>query len=244
MSAPTRARSPHTGRALLVLLAGLLALLAGQAPAAHAVPAAKDGYRYWSFWEQDGKDSSWSYATQGPSVLRPADGDVLGFRFAVSEDSKDAATPRGTAGFDTVCGDTDAKSGTKRVALSIDFGTASDAPGGEKPPKARTACARVGEDATAAEALAAVAEPLRYNSDSLLCAIDGYPAKGCGEQTSGDGDGDSDDTGDDTGDRAAQDSGDDEGGEGLSTGLGVAAGIATVAALGAAALWQARRRRT
>ncbi|MGW7521497.1 SCO2322 family protein [Streptomyces sp. NPDC054796] len=231
-----RTRSPHARRALPALFAGLLAFTVGQAPSAHAAPAAKDGYRYWSFWEQDGKGSSWSYATQGPSVLRPADGDVLGFRFAVSEDSKDAATPRGTAAFDAVCGDTDAKSGSKRVALSIDFGTAADAPGGEQPPKARTACARVGEGATAAEALASVAEPLRYNSDSLLCAIDGYPAKGCGEQTSGDGDG--------AGDEAARDSGDDEGGEGLSTGLGVAAGIATVAALGAAALWQARRRRT
>ncbi|MYZ41290.1 hypothetical protein GT002_40835, partial [Streptomyces sp. SID4917] len=59
----------------------------------------------------------------------------------------------------------------------------------------RAECALLGEDATAAEALAAVAKPLRYNSEALLCAISGYPATGCGEQvtdTSADGSTDTD----------------------------------------------------
>src|SRR5690606_20818628 len=115
------------------------------------------GYRYWSFWEQDG--TAWTYATQGPSLARPSDGDVHGFRFSVSEDSGDAAKPRGTADFATICAKTPARDGTKRVALVIDFGTPADAPSGETPPAGRTACAQVAEDASTAEALASVAGP-------------------------------------------------------------------------------------
>ena len=63
--------------ALLCVLAGLL--LSATSPA-HAT-----GYRYWSFWDRTG--TTWTYATQGPSTAVPSDGDVQGFRFAVSEDS-------------------------------------------------------------------------------------------------------------------------------------------------------------
>uniref|UniRef100_UPI0003745050 SCO2322 family protein n=1 Tax=Streptomyces sp. TOR3209 TaxID=1073567 RepID=UPI0003745050 len=157
---------------LLVLAAFMLIGTAGQAQAA--------GYRYWSFWDRDG--DTWVYATQGPSLARPSDGDVQGFRFAVSADSQDAARPRGTADFASICAKTPAKEGTKRVALVLDFGTASDAPSGETPPAARTACAQVSPDATTADALAAVADPLRYDNSALLCAIAGYPKSGCGEQ--------------------------------------------------------------
>ncbi|NEE36853.1 hypothetical protein G3M53_67045, partial [Streptomyces sp. SID7982] len=57
---------------------------------------------------------------------------------------------------------------------------------GEKPPALRTACAQVAPDASSAEALAAVAKPLRYDDSAMLCAISGYPRTGCGEQVSGD----------------------------------------------------------
>ncbi|GAA2762146.1 SCO2322 family protein [Streptomyces paradoxus] len=207
-------------RAVLLLLASLLLCAgAGQAQAA--------GYRYWSFWERDA--GRWVYATQGPSLARPSDGDVQGFRFAVSEDSASAVRPRGTADFATICAKTPAQDGRKRVALVIDFGTPSDAPGGESPPAARTACARVSPDATTAEALAAVAEPLRYDTNALLCAISGYPRKGCGEQVS----------------RkqrehkpaAEQNSPSDDG-----PSLSLIGGIAVVVVLGGAAIWQVRRR--
>lgn len=121
---------------------------------------AQSGYRYWSFWQQ--KDNgSWSYATQGPAVLRPDDGETLGFRFALSEDSRDAEQPRGTTDFTDACAHTPKKSGTKRVAIRIDFGTPADAPKGEpkSPPKPRTECVRVDDTASAADALAAVATP-------------------------------------------------------------------------------------
>ncbi|GGS74254.1 SCO2322 family protein [Streptomyces griseoviridis] len=205
--------------ALLALAALLLAAGAGEAQAA--------GYRYWSFWDRDG--DRWAYATQGPSTARPGDGDVQGFRFSVSEDSGDAARPRGTAEFTDICGRTPARDGRKRVALVLDFGTAADAPSGETPPARRTACARVAEDATTAEALAAVAKPLRYDANALLCAVSGYPETGCGEQVA-----------DGSGDRApAAGDRDDRGGPSV----GLVAGLAAVAALGAAAVWQGRRRR-
>ncbi|MFI9610526.1 SCO2322 family protein [Streptomyces sp. NPDC052023] len=203
--------------AALLLAALFLLLNTGQAQAA--------GYRYWSFWERGG--DAWTYATEGPATARPADGDVQGFRFSISEDSQDASRPRGTADFATICADTPARDGRKRVALVIDFGTAPDAPSGETPPPARTACAQVAHDATTAEALAAVARPLRYDTNALLCAISGYPQKGCGEQVSAER-------------KPAREAG-EESGSGPS--LGVVAGLAAVAVLGAAAGWQARRRR-
>ncbi|MEU6347914.1 SCO2322 family protein [Streptomyces sp. NPDC047072] len=193
----------------------LLALLVG---AVCAAPAQAAGYRYWSFWDRTA--TTWTYATQGPSTAIPSDGDVQGFRFTVSEDSSDATKPRGETSFTKICGSAEAPDGRKRVALVLDFGTAADAPAGEKPPAARTECAVVPEDATTAEALAAVAKPLRYNTNALLCAIAGYPRAGCGEQV--------------TAEKKQSDGG---------PSVGLFAGAAAVAVLGAAAVWQARRRR-
>ncbi|MFC7308515.1 SCO2322 family protein [Streptomyces monticola] len=223
----TSARGAST--AALVALATLCVVL-------FASPSYAAGYRYWSFWYQ--KDGAWAYATQGPSTSRPADGDVEGFRFSVSADSQDASKPRGTAKFGEICADTPAKDGSKRIAVVVDFGTAGDAPKGETPPKPRSACAQISENGTSAEALAAVAEPLRYGNDALLCAIAGYPKAGCGEQVAEDG-GEQDGGEQDT---AARETGKDSDGDGGPS-VGLIAGAAAVCALGAAAVWQARRRR-
>lgn len=206
-------------RAVPVLAAALLLL-------ASAGPAGATGYRYWSFWERTG--GHWTYATQGPAFVRPDDGAVQGFRFAVSADSADASRPRGTADFGTVCAGTPARPGAKRVALVLDFGTRPDAPSGETPPARRTACARVPSDATTADALAAVAKPLRYDTNALLCAIAGYPEQGCGEQVAA------------GGKRSGGETGRPSDG-GPSLGLPIGAGA--VALLAGAAVWQARRRR-
>ncbi|MDF3297297.1 SCO2322 family protein [Streptomyces tropicalis] len=187
------------------------------------------GYRYWSFWDRDG--GHWTYATQGPSTAQPSDGDVEGFRFAVSADSADATRPRGTAAFAAICGGTPARPGSKRVALVLDFGTQADAPSGETPPAGRTACARVPSDATTAQALAAVAKPLRYDTNALLCAISGYPQQGCGEQVS-------------AGGKPARSAAPAHGtARDGGPSVGLLAGAAGVAVLAAAAVWQARRRR-
>lgn len=226
--AGNRSGWPAAGALLLVLGAVLTLLGAGTAHAA--------GYRYWSFWE--GKGTSWAYATQGPSLVRPDDGAVQGFRFSVSEDSQDSAKPRRAPDFAAICADTPAKAGTKRVALVIDPGTAADAPDGETPPAPRTACARVAEDASTAEALASVAKPLRYSSEALLCAISGYPASGCGEQVSGTGHAD----GTSRAPASPSASAHPAGGRGGPS-AGVLAGVAAVLLLGVAAVVQARRRR-
>ncbi|WP_328499426.1 SCO2322 family protein [Streptomyces sp. NBC_00414] len=223
-------------RRLALLVLGLLLAVLGTAGQAQAA-----GYRYWSFWDRDSGGGTWVYATQGPSTAQPSDGDVQGFRFSVSEDSKHSAKPRGKAGFAAICAKTPAREGDKRVALVLDFGTAADAPAGSAPPdpNPRTACARVDEDATTADALAAVAKPLRYDTNALLCAIAGYPRTGCGEAVSGDshGSGSGDRPNASRSPRSA--SGPGDGGPSV----GLVTGVAAVAVLGAAAIWQARRRR-
>ncbi|MFD7496938.1 SCO2322 family protein [Streptomyces sp. NPDC059832] len=224
----------RTGRAtaLLVVLGAVLAVLG-------AGPAQAAGYRYWSFWE--GSGSGWTYAAQGPSLVRPDDGTVQGFRFSVSEDSQDSAKPRRAPDFTKICADTPAEDGTKRIALVIDPGTAGDAPAGGTPPALRTACARVDPDASAAEALASVAKPLRYSSDAMLCAITGYPASGCGEQVSGDGHGMPAASASASPAGSAATTG--SGGSGGGPSAGVLVGVGAVLLLGIAAVVQARRRR-
>ncbi|GAA0603290.1 SCO2322 family protein [Streptomyces crystallinus] len=211
-------------RGLSVVTGLALALTLGAG--AVAGPARATGYRYWSFWDRQG--TTWTYATQGPATAHPSDGDVQGFRFAVSADSKDAATPRSAPTFAQVCASTPAKPGRKRVALALDFGTAQDAPSGETPPAPRTACAQVPEDATTADALASLAKPLRYNSAALLCAIAGYPHTGCGEQVS---------SKKSPTPATTEEKPSDEG-----PSLGLLAGAAAVLTLAAAVLWQSRRR--
>ncbi|MFD5626953.1 MULTISPECIES: SCO2322 family protein [unclassified Streptomyces] len=207
------------------LLVALLALLLGLGSAGQAQAV---GYRYWSFWDLTGGE--WTYATQGPSTARPSDGDVQGFRFAVSEDSQHATKPRGATDFAAICAEFPAQEGRKRVALVIDFGTPADAPSGETPPAARTACARVPADATSAEALASVAKPLRYDTNALLCAIASYPRTGCGDPVS-------------TDSRATQSARPQAESPGGGPSVGLLAGAAAVAVLGGAAVWQAHRRR-
>ncbi|MEO3751005.1 SCO2322 family protein [Streptomyces sp. B6B3] len=191
-----------------------------------AAPARADGsgYRYWSFWE-GAADGAWAYAAEGPGTARTHPGDVLGFRFAVSQEASDAHQPRGAADFAAICG-ADGGGDDQGVALVIDFGERADAPDGDHPPEPRTECARVPDGATAAEALAEVAEPLRYNADGLLCAIAGYPEQGCGEQLT-EGGGAGDEAGDDT---AADDAGGGGGPVAIAAGIGVVLLLATAAA--------------
>ncbi|MDX3093450.1 SCO2322 family protein [Streptomyces sp. ME01-24h] len=201
-------RPPLTAAALLLALVAALV----------ATPAHAASYRYWSFWQRDTATDAWTFATTGPALNRPDDGAVEGWRFGVSPDAASAARPRGAARFAAVCDGTPARPGTKRVALLLDFGTAADAPA------ARAACARVPEDATSADALAAIAPPLRYNSAGIVCALAGYPAKGCGEQVT---------------DAAAA----PEPTSSPGPALGTYAAAAVVLLVAAAGGWQVRRRR-
>ncbi|GAA1137858.1 SCO2322 family protein [Kitasatospora gansuensis] len=212
MTSP-HARAAVTAQAVAAVLALLLPFLL-------ATPAHATGYRYWSFWKWSG--SAWAYQQQGPAVYVPPDGAVDAWRFAVSPDGgKDAARPTAAGDFATVCAATPAQAGKKRIAVVLDFGTAADAPGGETPPPARTACGAVPTAASSAEVLAAVAPPLRYDSAGILCAIVGYPRTGCGDTV---------------GNSTEQK-------ESSGPSVGLLAGGALVAVLAAGAVWQARRRR-
>ncbi|APE21317.1 MULTISPECIES: SCO2322 family protein [Streptomyces] len=210
--------------------AGALLTLTGVVAA--AAPAQAAGYRYWSFWESAG-GKPWAYATQGPATARPADGDAIGFRFAISNGTNDTSQPTVTPDFPGICGGVAQKDGTKRVAVVVDFGGPADAPPGETPPEKliKVGCAQVREDATGAEALAAVAKPLRYDSAAMLCGIAGYPARGCGEPV-----------GDQAAASAAPSASASAGEGGGGPSLGVLVGGAAVLALGGAAVWKARRR--
>ncbi|KQX17351.1 hypothetical protein ASC82_00535 [Streptomyces sp. Root431] len=201
-----------------------------------AAPAQAAGYRYWSFWESDG-GKSWTYATQGPATARPADGDAIGFRFALSQGTSDTSKPTAAPDFAKICAGVEKKDGSKRIAVVVDFGGPKDTPPGEKPPAkpVETGCAQVREDATGAEALAEVAKPLRYDGAAMLCGIAGYPARGCGEPVAEGGDQPTPSSA-----SAAPASASD--GEGGGPSFGVLAGGAAVLALGGAAIWKARRR--
>ncbi|MEV4938857.1 SCO2322 family protein [Streptomyces zaomyceticus] len=197
-----------------------------------AAPAQAAGYRYWSYWESDGA-KPWAYATQGPATARPAEGDAIGFRFAISSGTDDTSLPSAAPDFAKICGDVEKKDGTKRVAVVVDFGGPADAPPGDTPPAkpVQVGCAQVREDATSAEALATVAKPLRYDSAAMLCGIAGYPARGCGEQVA-----------EKAPVSAAPTASASAGENGGGPSLGVLAGGAAVLALGGAAVWKARRR--
>lgn len=236
LPAPPRTHPVRTGSVRLIALAVAVGAALTALTAFGAAPAQAAGYRYWSFWDRSG--SGWQYATQGPSTARPADGDVQGFRFAVSADSQDASKPRvparGTPSPSTASAPKPrpraAPSESRWSSTSVRWPTHRTA---RSHAAERTVCARVGGDATSAEALAAVARPLRYNSEALLCSIAGFPRTGCGEQVSQTQKGGGHEQ------QAYSAPQDDSGGPSA----GLVGGIAAVVVLGAAGVWQARRRR-
>lgn len=165
--------SRTTLRPALAALSLVAALFA--AVVAPAGPASAAAYRYWGYYQLNG--STWQFSTKGADQTKPADGAVEGWRFAVAGET-DTRAPRVTTTFEEVCGQTPEASGKKRVAVVIDYGRPADAEGGATPPVPVAECASVASAATGAEVVAAVAT-MRAEG-GLICAIDGYPAAGCG----------------------------------------------------------------
>lgn len=140
------------------------------------VPGAPDpnAPRLWSFWQSDG--TAWLGATAQDV---PADGSVIGWRFAASPDGTAMEPPGGEMPvFEAVCGKEPAASGHKRVVLTVDFGDAeSDAYPGDQPPSgALQKCVAGAENATATQLLALVARA-RIDDKGVPLAINDYPAK-------------------------------------------------------------------
>lgn len=227
---------PVSGRlALAAILVGLLAALVLPAGAANAA-----AYRYWGYYQWDGK--AWQFASKGPQDLKPADGSVEGYRFAVGG-ADVTRFPRTTeVDFEAICGGTEAEDGKKRVAVVLDFGRAADTEDGTTPPEPEARCASVPIEATGLEVLGAVADV--RTDKSLVCGIDGHPAAGCAEEVktvsaearAADEPVDFATPGTD---EAAAETGD--GGSNLATWLGIAVVVLVALALGLAAL---RRRRS
>ena len=170
-SRPTAQRHPARPAALLTLVALVAALFTALAPAGAAHAAA---YRYWGYFHL--QSGTWAFAQTGPAQFTPKDGAVEGWRFAVGDESS-TRLPRATPSFEDVCGATPAVAGKKRVGLVLDYGRPADAETGT-PPAPAARCAVVDQKATGAEALAAVAG-VRADK-GMTCAIDSWPASGCG----------------------------------------------------------------
>ncbi len=161
--------------ALLAVFAVLGAIAALVLPAQSASAA---NYQYWGYYQV--ANGAWTFAQVGPDKSTPADGAIEGWRWAVDDGTGTAPrTPRALPSFTAVCDTTPAQTGKKRVAVVIDFGRPADGDATTTPPKPRAQCASVPTAATGAEVLAAVAE-VRSGTGGLVCALDAYPASGCG----------------------------------------------------------------
>ena len=169
------ARPAPLTRVLRAAITLFLVVLAGGVIAAPAQAAA---YRYWGYYQLT--NGAWTFAQTGPAQSVPKDGTVEGWRFAVADESS-TRTPRATPTFDALCASTAVKAGTKRVGLVIDYGRPADAADGAEPPALRAACVAVPEKATGSDVLVAADATLRLDK-GLTCAIDGWPAAGCGEK--------------------------------------------------------------
>jgi hypothetical protein len=160
---------------VLTVLAALAATVTTSAPA-HA----ENGFKYWSYYQLTGGE--WTAAKKGADGVTPKDGTVEGWHYAITT-TKPNRPPRTDATFQDICADTPAEQGQKRVAVAIDYGTAAEANDGETPPQPEAECAVVPDDANGQQVLESVAQ-VRVE-DGLSCAVNGYPATGCGDPVSG-----------------------------------------------------------
>ena len=160
---------------VLISLFVAVFVVAGFSGTAHAV----DGYKFWNYFHAT--DGAWAFSQKGASAYEPADGTIEGYRFGTTTaNDTDGLPPRADlaeVNFETICGAAEADAGQKRVGVVIDYGTEADADD-TTPPAPRAECAVVDADANGLQVLQAVANVRIENSFS--CAIDGYPAQGCG----------------------------------------------------------------
>jgi len=166
----------HLLRTLIALVVPLLAA-AGLVLTTSAPAHAEDGYRYWNYSHLE--NGTWKFADTGPGDYTPEDGAVEGWRYGTSTVSQ-GIFPRADlaeVSFDSVCEGFEPNEGDKRVAVVIDFGTEADADDAEVPaPHAK--CALAPADATGSQVLEAVVDVRQQ--DGMTCALEGYPAQGCG----------------------------------------------------------------
>ena len=141
-----------------------------------APPAQAAAFRYWTYWHSP--SAGWTFASDGPASAVPADGAVEGWRFAVTTQAGSSADPPGEEpAFASICGDTPAQLGRKRVGLVIDPGPGAIAPDGQTPPPVTVTCVVAPTDATGFAILQSVVN-VRTQS-GLICALAEYPTGEC-----------------------------------------------------------------
>jgi len=160
-----------------ILRAAVILILVTLAGGVVAAPAQAAAYRYWGYFHLT--KGAWAFAQTGPAQAIPADGTVEGWRFAVADESS-IRVPRATPNFAALCTGSVIKAGTKRVGLVLDFGRPADSADGAAPPAARATCVTVPAKATGSDILVAGGATMRLDK-VLTCAIDGWPATGCGD---------------------------------------------------------------
>lgn len=160
-----------------LLRAAVILILVTLVGAFVAAPAQAAAYRYWGYFHLT--KGAWAFAQTGPSQAIPADGAVEGWRFAVADESS-TRTPRATPTFAALCTGATSKAGTKRVGLVLDFGRLADSADGAAPPSPQATCVTVPAKATGSDILIAAGATLRLDK-ALTCAINGWPATGCGD---------------------------------------------------------------
>lgn len=165
-------------RCLSAILLSLLLpalVLAGTTTSAQAKD---DPYAYWLYFSVEG--GKFSYQDVGPGTYVPEDGDVEGYRYASAlfPPTQEPRADLTEVNFDTVCADTAAEDGKKRVAVLIDYGIDGDAPSGDADaPDPVAECAVVPTAATGLQTLQSVAD-VRTDKNSGVCGIDAYPSGG------------------------------------------------------------------
>ncbi|MFI7418068.1 SCO2322 family protein [Nonomuraea sp. NPDC049684] len=166
--------------AAVVLGAAAVILLPSSAlgsPSSRPGGPAPGAVRLWGVWRSDG--TAWLAST---AAYEPADGSVVGWRFAVSADGSVGEPPGGELpSFPAVCVQDAAGSGHKRVAVAVDFGDGEgDVPPGDRPPAhPLLRCVTGAEDATAAQLLASAAR-VGVNGRGEVVSVSGYPSQGVG----------------------------------------------------------------
>lgn len=161
-------------RMVLVALAAVALLLA---PLGTSVAQAEDGYRYWSYYQL--ADREWQYANGAPGDVVVADGEVEGWRYAVSGLTT-SRPPRAKPTFEEVCSKVRPVDGQKRVAVVVDPGTTEDAPQGATAGELTATCVVAPTEATGMQVLQTAAE-VRTDDSGMVCGIGGYPATGCAD---------------------------------------------------------------
>jgi hypothetical protein len=161
----------------LLRVAAVAAMLLPALVAVSASSADAASYRYWSFWTANAS-GSWTYSNVGAASTRPNDGDVQGWRFAVSTGANSSTiAPRTAGSLDALCAGQPPVADKKRVGLVVDFGTRADAPPGEAPPTSRTFCVLAPVKASGASVLLQALSA--RTKDGLVCGINGYPRTEC-----------------------------------------------------------------